>query len=72
VPEEHADDLTAALHDARSEIGHAAAEAKLRRLVRRLHQISPDAAASLAERLQETITVIRLPMREPPPPMPIG
>jgi transposase-like protein len=60
VPGEYADEVAADLHDAWSEKDHAAAEAKLQRLVRHLRQISPDAAASLAEGLEETITVIRL------------
>lgn len=64
VPEAHADEVAAALHDAWSEKDHGTAETKLQRLVRRLRQISPDATASLAEGWEETITVTRLQVPE--------
>lgn len=60
VPEEYADEIAADLCGAWSQTDAAAADAQLQRLVRRLRQISPDAAASLEEGLDETITVIRL------------
>jgi putative transposase len=64
VPQEHRDEVERDLHDAWSETNYEAAKAKLQRLVRRLRQISPDAAASLAEGLEETITIIRLKVPE--------
>jgi transposase-like protein len=60
VPEEHEAEIDRDLHDAWSESGHEAARAKLLRLVKRLLRISPDAAASLQEGLEETITMQRL------------
>ncbi len=60
VSQEHQEEVEQALHDAWSESDYDAAEAKLNRLVRRLRKISPSAASSLAEGLEETITIIRL------------
>jgi transposase-like protein len=60
VPEEHREEIERDLHLAWSQTDHEAARAQLQHLVRRLRQISPDAAASLAEGLDETITVLRL------------
>jgi putative transposase len=60
VPEQHQEEIEKALHSAWSETNVEAARAQLLRLVKRLNGISPDAAASLQEGLEETITVIRL------------
>jgi putative transposase len=60
VPEERQEEIDRDLADAWSESGHEAARGKLLRLVKRLRTIGPDAAASLQEGLEETITVHRL------------
>ena len=60
VPEHHAEEVDRDLHDAWNETSHSAAEAKLKRLVKRLKQIAPDAARSLQEGLEETITIAAL------------
>jgi transposase-like protein len=64
VPEAHAAEVARDLQDAWGEKNYDAAWAKLQRLKKRLAAISPDAAASLAEGLEETITVIRLKLPE--------
>jgi transposase-like protein len=64
VPEEYQEEVESALHEAWSQMNYDAAKAQLQRLVRRLRHISPDAASSLSEGLEETITVIRLQVPE--------
>lgn len=60
VPEQYAKEVERDLQEAWSQTSHAAAQARLQQLVRRLRKISPDAARSLQEGLDETITVIAL------------
>jgi len=60
IPEEHVEEVARELNEAWSENDYEAATMRLRRLAARLRRISPDAASSLLEGLEETITVIRL------------
>ena len=64
VPEHHADEVERRLHDAWNETSFSTAETKLKQLVKRLNQIAPDAASSLQEGLEETITIISLKLPE--------
>jgi transposase-like protein len=58
--ERHHDPLEQRLAEAYGETGYANARSKLEATVRWLRKISPDAAASLEEGLEETLTVLRL------------
>jgi hypothetical protein len=60
VPEKHHAELERRLSEAYHETGYAAAKASLEATARWLERINPDAASSLRERLEETLTVVRL------------
>jgi len=60
VPEKHHAELERRLSEAYRETGYAAAKASLEATARWLERINPDAAASLREGLEETLTVVRL------------
>jgi transposase-like protein len=60
VPDRHQAELQQRLSDAYYEADYRKAHSTLENTVRWLHRISPDAAASLEEGLDETLTVIRL------------
>lgn len=60
VPEQHAEEVKRDLHAAWQQTSHTAAKDGLERLAKRLKRIAPDAARSLQEGLDETITIIGL------------
>lgn len=60
VPEDRQDEVDRDLQEACSQPRASPAEAQLKRLVKRLREMSPAAAASLSEGLDEMITVLRL------------
>src|SRR5262249_43266961 len=60
VPEEHHAEWERRLSEAYHETGYEAARASLEATARWLERINPDAASSLREGLEETLTVVRL------------
>src|SRR5204862_5510149 len=60
VPEKHHAEVGRRLGEACHETGYATAKASLEATARWLERINPDAAASLREGLEETLTVVRL------------
>ena len=60
VPEKHHAELERRLSEAYHETGYEAAKASLEARARWLERISADAASSLREGLEETLTVVRL------------
>jgi putative transposase len=60
VPERHHAELERRLSEAYHEAGYARAKASLAGTARWLDRINPDAASSLREGLEETLTVVRL------------
>ena len=60
VPEKHHAELDRRLSEAYQETSHETAKASLEATARWLERINPDAAASLREGLEETLTVVRL------------
>jgi transposase-like protein len=60
VPEKHYAELERRLSEAYHETGYEATKASLEATARWLERINPDAASSLREGLEETLTVIRL------------
>ena len=60
VPEKHHAALERRLSEAYHETGYEAAKASLEATARWLERINPDAASSLREGLEETLTVVRL------------
>jgi len=60
LPEKHRNELSRQLHAAYSETDHDAAWKRLQTTIRWLERLNPDAAASLREGMEETLTVIRL------------
>lgn len=60
LPEKHWDELSRQLHAAYSETDYEEALKRLRTTARWLERLNPDAAASLREGMEETLTVIRL------------
>lgn len=60
LPEKHHDELRRQLNAAYHETNFAEARQLLRTTVQWLRRLSPDAAASLEEGLEETLTVVRL------------
>jgi putative transposase len=60
LPEKHRDELYRQLHAAYSETDYEAAWKRLLTTARWLERLNPDAAASLREGMEETLTVIRL------------
>jgi transposase-like protein len=60
VPEKHWPQLEGRLSEAYHETNYAAAKASLERTARWLDRLNGDAAASLREGLEETLTVVRL------------
>jgi transposase-like protein len=60
VPEKHHAELERRLSEAYHDKGYAAAKASLEATARWLERINPDAASSLQDGLEETLTVVRL------------
>jgi len=60
VPEEHWPEIKRRLDEAYGQASYAPARALLKGTIKRLERISPDAAASLREGWEETLTVVRL------------
>jgi putative transposase len=60
LPEKHWDELSRQLHTAYNETDYEEALRRLRTTARWLERLNPDAAASLREGMEETLTVIRL------------
>src|SRR5262249_16069722 len=60
VPEKHSTELERRLSDAYNETNYETAKASLEATARWLNRINPDAASSLREGLEETLTVVRL------------
>src|SRR5262249_26077605 len=60
VPEKHQAELDRRLSEAYHETAYEAARASLQATARWLERINPDAASSLREGLEETLTVVRL------------
>ena len=60
VPEKHHAELERRLSEAYHETAYEAARASLEAMARWLERINPDAASSLREGLEETLTVVRL------------
>jgi putative transposase len=60
VPEKHHAELDRRLSEAYHETNHETAKASLEATARWLERINPDAASSLREGLEETLTVVRL------------
>jgi len=60
LPEKHWEELSRQLHAAYSETDYDEALKRLRTTARWLERLNPDAAASLREGMEETLTVIRL------------
>ncbi len=60
LPEKHGEELSRQLHAAYSERDFDAALRRLKTTARWLDRLNPDAAASLREGLEETLTVVRL------------
>src|SRR4051812_16733888 len=60
VPEKHWPDLERRLSEAYHETSYETARASLEATVRWLERLNPDAASSLREGLEETLTVVRL------------
>ena len=60
VPEKHHAELERRLSEAYHETGYETAKASLEATARWLERINPDAASSLREGLEETLTVVRL------------
>ena len=60
LPEKHWDELSRQLHAAYHETDYDEALRRLKTTVRWLDRLNPDAAASLREGMEETLTVIRL------------
>ena len=64
LPEKHWDELSGQLHAAYNETDYDEALRRLKTTARWLDRLNPDAAASLREGMEETLTVIRLGMPE--------
>jgi transposase-like protein len=64
LPEKHWDELSRQLHAAYNETDYDEALRRLKTTARWLDRLNPDAAASLREGMEETLTVIRLGMPE--------
>ena len=64
LPEKHWDELSRQLHAAYNETDYDEALRRLKPTARWLDRLNPDAAASLREGMEETLTVIRLGMPE--------
>ena len=60
VPEKHHPELERRLSEAYHEAGYETAKASLEATARWLDRLNPDAASSLREGLEETLTVVRL------------
>jgi putative transposase len=60
LPEKHWDELSRQLHAAYNETDYDAALKRLKTTARWLERLNPDAAASLREGMEETLTVVRL------------
>ena len=60
VPEKHRPELARRLAEAYRETDYATARASLEGTARWLERVNPDAASSLREGLEETLTVVRL------------
>ncbi len=60
LPEKHWDELSRQLHAAYSETDYDEALRRLKTTARWLDRLNPDAAASLREGMEETLTVVRL------------
>jgi len=60
LPEKHHDELSRQLHAAYSETDYDEALKRLKTTARWLERLNPDAAASLREGMEETLTVVRL------------
>lgn len=60
LPEKHHDELSRQLHAAYNETDYDEALRRLKTTARWLDRLNPDAAASLREGMEETLTVIRL------------
>ena len=60
VPEKHHAELERRLSEAYYETGYEAAKASLEATARWLERINPDAASSLREGMEETLSVVRL------------
>jgi putative transposase len=60
LPEKHWDELSRQLHAAYNETDYDEALRRLKTTARWLERLNPDAAASLREGLEETLTVVRL------------
>jgi putative transposase len=60
LPQKHWDELSRQLHAAYSETDYDEALKRLKTTARWLERLNPDAAASLREGMEETLTVIRL------------
>lgn len=65
VPEAQWPEIKRRLEEAYRQQSYAQAKAQLQGTVKALERISPDAAASLREGLEETLTVVRLQLAEP-------
>lgn len=65
VPEDHWPEVKRRLEEAYRQTNHAQATAQLKGTIKLLERISPDAAASLREGWEETLTVVRLGLAEP-------
>jgi putative transposase len=64
LPEKHWDELSRQLHAAYNETDYDAALKRLKTTARWLERLNPDAAASLREGMEETLTVVRLAVPE--------
>jgi putative transposase len=64
LPEKHHDELRRLLHAAWHETDYERAKKQLLTTVRWLERLSPDAASSLREGMEETLTVVRLGLPE--------
>jgi transposase-like protein len=60
VPQEHWPEVKRRLEEAYRQMNYAQARASLQGTIKRLERLSPDAAASLREGWEETLTVVRL------------
>lgn len=60
LPEKHWDELSRQLHAAYNETDYEEALGRLKTTTRWLERLNPDAAASLREGMEETLTVVRL------------
>jgi putative transposase len=64
LPEKHHDELRRLLHAAWHETDYERAKKQLQTTVRWLERLSPDAASSLREGMEETLTVVKLGLPE--------